>query len=339
VPSDGPPPHEVTIDSDFVHSSGRKSTLWFEPERVHQGTWLAEHHPEWVHGGKEGGLLRLGDPACRRWITDTIDRLITEEGIDVYRQDFNISPLGYWRGADPEDRKGITEIRHVEGYLAFWDELLRRHPDLLIDSCASGGRRNDLETLRRSVPMLRSDYPLIGPAASTSDGQQCHTMGLSLWVPHHGTGVGISDAYSMRSAFAPAFRIGWDVRDRTVDLALLRKTVEDFRKTEECWLGDFYPLTRWSLEDDVWAAWQLDRPEAGKGFVQAFRRAGCPYEAARFRLRGLEPDTLYSLDDLDRPEERRRLSGRELMERGLPIALPAPRSSAILLYRKAGGGD
>jgi len=228
----------------------------------------------------------------------------------------------------------MTEIRHVEGYLAFWDELLRRHPDLWIDSCASGGRRDDLETLRRSAPLLRSDYPLIAPAPATSDGQQCHTMGISLWIPHHGTGLGISDPYSMRSAFAPAYRIGWNVRERNADLALLRRTVEEFRRTEEFWLGDYYPLTRWSLDDDIWAAWQLDRPETGSGVVQAFRRAGSPYETCRLRLRGLEADPLYAVDDLDRPGETRRFPGKELLEKGLPVTLPVPRSSAILIYRR-----
>ena len=46
----------------------------------------------------------------------------------------------------------------MTGYLAFWDELRRRHPGLLIDTCASGGRRNDLETLRRAIPLWRADY-------------------------------------------------------------------------------------------------------------------------------------------------------------------------------------
>ena len=83
--------------------------------------------------------------------------MISEEGIDLYRLDFNIDPLAYWRGNDVEDRQGITEIRYIEGYLSYWDELRRRHPGMLIDSCASGGRRNDLETMRRAVPILPTD--------------------------------------------------------------------------------------------------------------------------------------------------------------------------------------
>ena len=134
--------------------------------------------------GEEGQrLLNLGDPAARQWLTDHVDQLLTEQGIDLYRQDFNMDPLAYWRANDDPDRQGITEIKHVTGYLAYWDELRRRHPDMLIDTCASGGRRNDLETLRRAVPLWRSDY------AFEPVGHQCMTYGISLWIPYHGTGT------------------------------------------------------------------------------------------------------------------------------------------------------
>ena len=103
------------------------------------------------------GCSNLGNPDARRWLTDHVDKLLTEQGIDLYRQDFNMDPLGYWRGARRPGPAGHHRNPHVEGYLAYWDELLRRHPGMLIDTCASGGRRNDLETMRRAVPLWRSD--------------------------------------------------------------------------------------------------------------------------------------------------------------------------------------
>jgi len=129
----------------------------------------------------QGGvrLLNLGNPAAREWLTEHIDKLLTEQGIDLYRQDFNMDPLTFWRATDAPDRQGITEIKHVTGLLAYWDELRRRHPDMLIDSCASGGRRNDLETMRRAVPLWRSDY------AFEPVGHQCMTYGISFWLPYH----------------------------------------------------------------------------------------------------------------------------------------------------------
>ena len=143
-----------------------------------------------------------------------------------------------------------------------------------------------------------------------------------------------SDAYSMRSGFVPAYRLGWDVRDRKVDLALLRRTVAEFRQAEKHMLGDFCPLATWSLGKDVWVAWQHDRPEQGEGVVQAFRREGSPYELARFKLRGLDAAARYVVADLDKPETPQQWSGRELMERGLPITLRDPRSSGLLTDRR-----
>ena len=94
----------------------------------------------------------MGIPEARRFLTDFISQQIGEFGIDCYRQDFNFAPLEFWRNADAPDRQGMTEIRWVEGFYAFWDELLQRHPNLIIDVCASGGKHLDLETLSRTFP-------------------------------------------------------------------------------------------------------------------------------------------------------------------------------------------
>ena len=142
-------PHGLRAVSDYAHKNGIRILVWFEPERVTADTWLTRNHPEWVLGGAKGGLLNLGNDEARAWLTEHIDQLITAQGIDLYRQDFNMDPLSNWRSADAPGRQGITEIRHIEGLLAYWDELQRRHPDMLIDECASGGKRNDLEMMRR----------------------------------------------------------------------------------------------------------------------------------------------------------------------------------------------
>ena len=114
-------PRGLRAVSDYAHSKGMKTLVWFEPERVTAGTWLTKNHPEWVLGGGKGGLLNLGNDAVREWLTEHVDRLLNEQGIDLYRQDFNMNPLGYWRSAAAPDRQGISEMKHVTGYLAYWD--------------------------------------------------------------------------------------------------------------------------------------------------------------------------------------------------------------------------
>ena len=122
--------------SDYIQPKGAQTIVWFEPERVRRDTWLAEQHPEWILGGANGGLLNLGNPEAWAWLVDHIDKLLVEQRIGLYRQEFNIDPLTKWRANDAPDRQGITEIKHVMGYLAYWDELRRRHPGILIDTCA-----------------------------------------------------------------------------------------------------------------------------------------------------------------------------------------------------------
>src|SRR5262249_57401097 len=115
----------LRLISEHGHAHHVKTVLWFEPEGVSAGTGLADNRPEWVMGGRAGGLLDLANPEAWRWVVDHVDGLLTDNRIDIYRQDFNIDPLLFWRTNDAPDRQGITEIRHVEGYLALWDELRR----------------------------------------------------------------------------------------------------------------------------------------------------------------------------------------------------------------------
>ena len=123
-------PNGLRAISDHARAKGVKTLVWFEPERVKEG-WHGAIRQEWVLGGQ---LLNLGNPDAWHWLADHVARTISEQGIDLYRQDFNMDPLGFWRGNDDHNRLGITENLHVQGYLAYWDELRRRHPHLIIDS-------------------------------------------------------------------------------------------------------------------------------------------------------------------------------------------------------------
>ncbi len=320
-------PNGLRAISDYAHANGIKTILWFEPERVHPDTWLTKNHPDWILGGANGGLLNLGNTEALTWLIDHVDKLLTDEGIDIYRQDFNMDPLEYWRKNDTEDRQGITEIRHIEGYLKFWDELLKRHPNMFIDSCASGGRRNDLETMRRAIPLWRTDYR-IEPI-----GTQSHTYGISFWIPLSGTGTEDVDPYIFRSNMAPYINCLWDMQSDALDYNLMRKLVDQWRSMSEYYTGDFYPLTKFSIENDEWIAWQFDRPDLGEGVVQAFRRPGSPISAIGFQLRGLDPDATYMVKNAD---ERtfRRIKGSKLIDSYLLVEIKDKPGAVIITYKK-----
>lgn len=342
-------PNGLRAVSDHAHAKDVNIIVWFEPERVHSGTWLTENHPEWVLGGKNGGLLNLGNPEAWNWLVNHIDSIITDEKIDLYRQDFNMDPLGHWRANDTEDRQGITEIKHVMGYLAYWDELIRRHPGMLIDTCASGGRRLDIETLRRSVSLLRSDF-IFNPT-----GNQCHTYGLSFWIPIFGSGTihsaGSSIAhvgslpdepYVSRSVVIPFINSCADVRVPanpatnvigSADYNNLRRYYDDWKQAAPFFYGDFYPLTPYTLEEKDWIGWQFDLPEENKGMLQVFRRRDSIFEAARFPLSALDPDANYVVQDIDKGVVGT-FSGKELMQNGLRVTMEQKPEAVIFFYSK-----
>ena len=319
-------PNQLRAITDYGRSKDVKSIVWFEAERVTPDTWLYDNHPEWLLGETEWKLLNLGDSDARNWLIEHIDNLINEQGIDLYRVDFNIDPLVFWRGNDSEDRQGITEIKYVMGFLTYWDELRRRHPDMLIDTCASGGRRNDLETLRRAVPLLRSDL-ILEPTA-----QQNHTYGIAFWIPFYGTGINAFDAYTFRSQMCVHSTACYDMRNPEQDFETLRQRYAEWHCVSPYSLGDYYPLTPYNSTNDVWMAWQFDRTDLGEGVIQVFRRPNSLYESARFNLRGLIAEATYTLNNFDQPGEIE-MTSCELMESGLLVSITEQPGSAIITYK------
>ncbi len=331
--------------SDAAKTAGMKLLLWFEPERAVCGTPLTLDHPEWFLGEAKPGaglLLNLGLPAARKWMTEYITTFMKQQGVQLYRQDSNFDGLlPYWRAADAPDRQGMTEIRYLEGLYEFWDAILASQPGMVIDNCAGGGRRIDLETISRSIALWRSDYQCVW----TNDPMpgQTHTMGLNYWVPLSGTGVVAAcrragDTYNFRSSLSAALSFGiFPYESFPIDpkypWAWHRRMLADYRRARPLFYGDYYPLTANAAENDVWAAFQMHRPDVGEGLLLVFRRKDSSFVAADFRLRALEPAATYELTDAD-TRRQWRVKGRELVEKGLHIALKTAPASRLVFYRK-----
>lgn len=323
--------------SDELRRTGRELMLWFEPERVVKGTPWHLQHPDWLlDTGGSSMLFNLGVPAARQFATDFLSERIREYGLGCYRQDSNINPLPFWRAADAADRQGISEIRHIEGLYAFWDELLARFPNLLIDNCASGGRRIDLETAGRSTPFWRTDGPR-DPIA-----HQCHTYGLLPWVPLHATSQDHApDDYEFRSSMSSALCLNWWISgDKPADkipadfpFAWARETLREYLDIRKYYYGDFYPLTSYSQDRDVWMAYQLDRPDLGEGLAVVLRRPESPYESARLPLHAIERSASYEVRNLGGGATER-LSGTELSGAGIAVNLKRKPDSALIVYKR-----
>ncbi len=326
--------------ADAARAGGYRFLLWFEPERVMPGTWLHENHPEWLRTpaglppelmyqkNDKFYLLDLGNPEALAWAKTTFSGMIGGIGIDIFRQDFNMTPLHYWRNGEAEDRRGMNEIRHVTGLYDFYDTLLREHPGLLIDNCASGGRRIDFEIMRRALTLTRSDC-LWEPTA-----QHAMNHGISLWVPVTGIGAVSMNPYNFRSGMGAHMSLALDYLNSPDLWEPAAAAVAQYRDLRRLFTGDYYPLTPHSLDRNRWLAWQFDTPGAREGIIQAFRREECPGDSLHVLPRGLDPAARYTVTDLDTntPVE---MSGRDLLEQGLTLRAPQAPGSVFIHYKAA----
>jgi len=306
---------------------GKGFVLWFEPERVYQGTQLDREHPDWLTflPGNANRLLNLGNPRALSWLIDHISNFIQSEGVTIYRQDFNFDPAPYWKSMDAPDRVGIAEMKHIEGLYAFWDALLARNPGLLIDNCASGGRRIDLETIGRSVPLWRTDYQYFEP-----NGYQCHTYGLHFFLPCTGTGNGSPQKYQFRSSMGGAVVVGWEM-NAAFNAAQAVEDMAEYRALRPYFSGDYYPLTEYSTSDESWSAMQWDRPDEHDGIVLAFRRPQALASSIIIKVQAAAPDRDYEVSFEDYGISLIK-SGKELAA-GLTFKIPEAPGSLLLKYR------
>ncbi|MDP7619654.1 MAG: alpha-galactosidase [Dehalococcoidia bacterium] len=317
---------------DAFRDMGLGYLVWFEPERVDADSVAARERPDFVWGGADGGLFKLGDPEARQWLTDYLVDFINESGITIYRQDFNMDPLRFWRDNDAPDRQGMNEIRHIEGLYQFWDDLVERIPGLLIDNCSSGGRRLDIEMVSRSMAFWRTD------GWDSESGLQ--TM-LNLYFPGHSGGWAYDDPYKSRAKLAAGvyFVLFWDIEtwEPKFDPTKIRWLLDEFRQLRPLFYGDFYPLITPTNDATDWVAYQVHRSDLERGAVVALRRPGSPYQTADVALRQIDSDATYRVAyrDLEAPDPvmAKTVQGGDLAD--LDITIEHTRRSLVITYEKA----
>jgi alpha-galactosidase len=327
--------------ADAVRRAGAQFGLWFEPERVFEGTQVYREHREWLLETPlgHGFVFNLGLPDARTWLTDTISQFIEELGIGWYRHDANANYLPAWRANDPPNRQGLTEIRYVEGLYQFWQDLLDRHPGLHIDGCASGGRRMDFEALRHHHSQTHTDWLWGDPAGMQSilhgGNQWLPSTYFTCWLgtPAAPTADAAEPKYGFFSAVGGGMNIGWRLLNTraAIDAELGHRWLAEYRDLRHLTVGDFYPLLPHTMSEGEWLASQYHRPDLGEGIVVGFRRRFCPIGSILVQLRGLDPGSTYELA-FQSTGGRVARSGRELT-RGLELRLNHAPAHEIVRYR------
>jgi alpha-galactosidase len=146
-----------------IHSLGMKFGLWFEPEMVNPDSDLFRAHPEYavktpartVLFGRNQLVLDLCNPAVRDYIVENVGRILDDAKIDYVKWDMNrhisdaYSPL--------LDVQGEFYHRYILGLYDVLSRIFRPRPQILLESCSSGGNRFDLGMLCFSPQVWSSD--------------------------------------------------------------------------------------------------------------------------------------------------------------------------------------
>ena len=324
-------PDGMGVVGDAVHALGKKFLLWFEPERAYEGSKILQEHPEYFIPAPFAHWINLARQDAREWMLNMLTDMMKAGNVDYYRQDANSDTISYWRSADVPGRKGMTEVRSVEGLYWVLDELRKRFPGMLIDNCASGGRRLDIEMMRRSVPLWPSDLQCMSDWESEQ--MQEVVAGLNYWSPVScwGPGLKYSDTYNFRSVFGTSTVIAFPAKKEDQEWA--KTMVAQLRRASVYTTGDYYPIMGQSYDPAKWMVQQYHRPELGGGCLIALRRKNSGFSKGEFKLSALDTAKNYSIEDADTGTIIT-LSGMELTNNGLPIELAAPATSKLYFYKE-----
>ena len=296
-------PNGLKDVAECASKHGMSLMFWVEPERAKSGGSVIMEHPDWFlsTNGTANNILNLGNKEAWNYAYDILSKYIEELRISCYRQDYNVPMTAFFAAHDEKDRRGITEIKHMMGLYELWDRLLQKFPGLLIDNCASGGRRIDLETLKRSVPFFRSDYM----CNNNADPEILQIENnISYYLPYNGCCTKAKgDLYAMRSSYSSGFGcMSWSRSTMEMteeDFAVLKKSVDEYRRIRRYFSKDFHSHGADIYDPSSWTVWQYHDKDTDSGILMAFRRSGSPFDSVTVKLKGTDDHARYIYRNLD----------------------------------------
>ncbi len=317
--------------SSYAAEKGLGHVLWYEPERVYPDTIfhnVGSQNENWLISvnDEENIMWNLANEDAFDYYCEYILNSLKENGVTVYRQDFNFAPLKYWQKADAEyydGRTGICENHYVTNLYRYLDYLCENIDGLIIDNCASGGKRLDLEMTYRSIPFWRSDYNC-SYHPDLFEATQSQTYGISFWLPITGSALYMTNEYSSRSAIMPLMLMDF-----------FSHTHPEFSYNNEqraLMAGKYYPLDFGSFDKNKMLAMQFSSDDALAGTALVYKRAEVTSTEYTVKLNGLISSQTYNVYDTDSPETVYTLTGEKLMNEGLTLKLPEGEKAIILMF-------
>ncbi len=334
-----------------AHRKGLRFGLWVEVEAAGASSRLRQEHPDWLitrHGQlvADGRALDLARPEVAAWVEAEIARLIERYKLDMFRLDHNHS-IGL--GGTCE-RDGFTENtlwRYYEALYGIFDRLRARFPEVVLQNCAGGGGRLDLGILQRFHCTELSDWMRQPRAAAIFNGL---TMSLPPEIglrtfgtesPEHALDADLDSQLRYACLCRPIFRgIAPSVEDLN---PLLKERIvhhlDLYRRSLRPLMVDclVFHHTPWlpTTTPAPWFVLEYASPDARRAAVALFRLREGGDPVFRLHPRGLDRGARYRLT-YDNSGQAVELSGWQLMNEGLAIALPLPFTSELLLLEAIG---
>ncbi|MDQ8248102.1 alpha-galactosidase [Enterococcus faecium] len=319
-------PRGIGSLSEKIRSFGMKFGLWFEPEMVNKDSELYRTHPNWIistpnrkpNHGRNQYVLNFGLDEVVENIFDQMCKIIDESNLDYIKWDMNRPLTDVFDSHLLADQQGEVFHRYVLGVYRLYEKLITKYPNILFESCSSGGGRFDPGMLHYAPQAWASDD-------SDAIERLKIQYGTSMLYPLSSIGAHVSIVPNYQTnritpiktrgnvAFFGAFGYELDLNELSEgDLRIVKEQIAFYKKYRTIiHNGTFYRLLS-PFDDDNQTAWMVvshDKKTAIVAHYKTLNEVNAPYR--RLKLKGLDNDGLYNVG------QNSLRSGMELMRAGL----------------------
>jgi alpha-galactosidase len=320
-----------------VNSLGMKFGLWVEPEMVNPDSELYRSHPDWaIHfptrarsEGRNQLILNMARADVQAYILDLLDKLLTENHIEFIKWDMNRSASEPgWSEATGDQRE--LWVRYVRGVYHVWGELRRRHPQVIFQSCASGGGRTDYGILHLADQVWTSDNTEATSRLNIQEGisQYLPAVAMEAWVTDWNEGF-VPLEFRFHVSMCGALGVGGNLNEWSpADRKLAAECIALYKKIRPViQYGQQYRLI--SPQHHDYSAVQYVSADRTEGVLFVFRvHIPEKFNFPLIHLRGLDPEAMYSIEG--QPQAR---SGLAWMEAGLTVELKNLQSKVLRIKK------
>jgi alpha-galactosidase len=318
--------HGIAGFAKRVHDLDMKFGLWFEPEMISIDSKLYQTHPEWMiktpgrgqTPGRHQFVLDMSRKEVVDYLFGLMSHIIQDAKLDYIKWDMNRNITEMY-GADlPADQQLEFSHRYILGVYDLYDRLTKAFPDVLFESCASGGGRFDLGMMYYAPQAWCSDDTDAIERIKIQDGTS-YGYTPSMWgahvsaVPNDQVGRLTSIDTRAKVAYFGAFGYELDVTELSdEEQATIKQQVAFYKQYRKLFqFGTFYRLETPDTSDNVYA-WETVSPDKQTAIGMRYQILnGANPAYIRYYFKGLDPERHYTVNDGSEV-----FSGAELMNAG-----------------------